>query len=137
MASLVDAAKATGALHELTGRLHAELTNGELDFSRLVMLADFVAEKGDMLATAFHEVDVALSRHLAGEERATAPASSEAERTGTAADDQSRNGSDSYGRLTREELYEQAREAAIPGRSTMSKPELIEALQGTKAARKP
>jgi DNA end-binding protein Ku len=39
-----------------------------------------------------------------------------------------RNGSDDLERLDREELYRRAQEAGVPGRSTMSKDELVKAL---------
>ena len=38
------------------------------------------------------------------------------------------DGDDELGGLTREELYERAQERDVPGRSSMSKKELIEAL---------
>ena len=47
-----------------------------------------------------------------------------------AADDGAADDGDDLGELSRDELYERAQEAGVPGRSSMSKDELIDALSG-------
>ena len=198
MGSLASAAKAAEQLHELSGRLCTELTDGRGDFTRLVTLADEIGEKGDVLAEAFHEVDQLLTRLVSGDgpvvsdPAASDPAEAHAETeeasvpeeigcelraivrrlsdlerrleednsrqlgaaraeaagedvpdegvttngTATGREDarkrstlsgESGNGAEAYDRLTREQLYNWAQEAAVPGRSRMSKDQLVDA----------
>jgi hypothetical protein len=68
MASLREAAEITSELNELTGQLHSELSNGGGDFGRMVELADAISRQADELATAFAQVDEALTRSAEEEE---------------------------------------------------------------------
>ncbi len=198
MASLANAAEAAKDLHQLSGRLHAELVEGSGDFTRLVRIADAVGEKGDVLAAAFHEVDHVLSALIRGDgpvavepaddgtssdaatakppagshgviselrailerlsdverelrddhardlgpDAASAAAEDESHHPagtagsaagrrngGTGASGHAGNGGLVYDRLTRAQLYNWAQEADLPGRSRMSKDELVEALR--------
>jgi len=65
MASLKDAVQLTTQLNDLTQQLHAELTEGDVDFERMVELADEISEHSDVLAGAFTRVNEALQEPLA------------------------------------------------------------------------
>src|SRR5947207_158666 len=52
MPTLKDAALMTSELDRLGAELHAELTEGEIDFEKMVRLADSISENADRLAAA-------------------------------------------------------------------------------------
>ena len=64
MASLKDTVNLTSQLTELTNQLHSELTEGEVDFEKMVQIADEISEHADNLAAAFTRVNEALSEPL-------------------------------------------------------------------------
>src|SRR4051794_41824935 len=64
MASLKDTVNLTSQLTELTNQLHAELTEGEVDFEKMVQIADQISEQADDLASAFARVNEALQAPL-------------------------------------------------------------------------
>src|SRR3954469_12584956 len=64
MASLKDTVNLTSQLTELTQLLHNELTEGEVDFEKMVELADEISENADNLASAFARVNEALLEPL-------------------------------------------------------------------------
>ena len=64
MASLKDTVNLTSQLTELTNQLHSELTEGEVDFEKMVRLADEISEHADSLAAAFSRVNEALTEPL-------------------------------------------------------------------------
>src|SRR4051794_31426035 len=64
MASLKDTVNLTSQLTELTNQLHAELTEGEVDFEKMVQIADQISEQADDLAAAFARVNEALQGPL-------------------------------------------------------------------------
>src|SRR6186997_1334464 len=64
MASLKDTVNLTSQLTELTNQLHSELTEGEVDFEKMVQIADEISEQADTLAAAFTRVNEALSEPL-------------------------------------------------------------------------
>src|SRR3954463_8209920 len=64
MASLKDTVNLTSQLTELTNQLHSELTEGEVDFEKMVQLADEISENADSLAAAFSRVNEALTEPL-------------------------------------------------------------------------
>src|SRR3954469_4248103 len=64
MASLKDTVNLTSQLTELTNQLHSELTEGEVDFEKMVQIADEISEHADNLAAAFTRVNEALSDPL-------------------------------------------------------------------------
>jgi hypothetical protein len=64
MASLKDTVNLTSQLTELTNQLHAELTEGEVDFEKMVTIADEISEHADSLAAAFTRVNEALAEPL-------------------------------------------------------------------------
>src|SRR5205085_8910347 len=59
MASLKDAVNLTTQLNELTQQLHSELTEGDVDFEKMVRLSDEISEHADSLASAFTRVNEA------------------------------------------------------------------------------
>jgi len=61
MQTLKDAATMTSELDRLGEELHAELTTGEIDFEKMVKLADSISETADRLAGAFSAMAGALS----------------------------------------------------------------------------
>jgi hypothetical protein len=64
MSTLKDAAAATQELVELATQLHEELVDGDVEFARMVELADRIGARADALADAFSEVDKSLSAQL-------------------------------------------------------------------------
>jgi hypothetical protein len=66
MATLKDLTSMTGDLDRLGGELHAELTEGDIDFRKMVVLADAISESADKLAEAFDTMGSALSATLNG-----------------------------------------------------------------------
>jgi hypothetical protein len=64
MATLKEATELTSELTELTQELHSELTDGEVDFDRIIDLADRISEQADGLATAFTTVNEALAERI-------------------------------------------------------------------------
>jgi hypothetical protein len=66
MASLKDAAQLTNEITELAGQLHAELTDGDVDFEKMVSLADQIGERCDSVASTFATFNDALTQTLQG-----------------------------------------------------------------------
>jgi hypothetical protein len=66
MATLKDAGTLTSRLHELTGELHAELTEREVDFAQMVSLADEIRGHAEALSATFSRIDEALSSEING-----------------------------------------------------------------------
>ena len=66
MPSLKDLAAHTSRLDQLATALHAELTAGSIDFSKMVGLADDIGQHSDRLATAFTTMAEALESSLDG-----------------------------------------------------------------------
>ena len=65
MASLKETAEQlTDQLEELVGQLRSELTNGKVDFEKLVSLADELSESADGLAETFNSVNETLMQRL-------------------------------------------------------------------------
>lgn len=65
MASLKDTAEQlTSPLEDLVGKLRSELTNGNVDFDKLVSIADDLSEKADELAETFTNVNETLMQRL-------------------------------------------------------------------------
>jgi len=65
MPTLKDVAQLTSEVDRLSGELHAELTEGEIDFEKMVQLADSVSERADRLAASFQTMAQALDASLA------------------------------------------------------------------------
>jgi hypothetical protein len=133
MANLSDVEQVTRRLAQLASELRAEITERDGDFGRMVALADEIGESADQVAATLARIDDVLARRLAehrpGEAdeeetqgdltEALSPRHRSGERTTEEGNEE----------LTREELYARARAAGIPGRSKMSRDELIEALR--------
>lgn len=64
MASLKDVQQLSQELEELVSQLNSELQNGEVDFERLVSIADDLSERADGLAETFGSVNDALMQRL-------------------------------------------------------------------------
>jgi uncharacterized protein YoxC len=65
MASLKETAgQLTNELEDLVGQLRSELTNGNVDFDKLVSIADDLSEKADGLAETFTSVNDTLMQRL-------------------------------------------------------------------------
>jgi len=67
MATLKDLSSMTSELDRLGGELHAELTEGDIDFRKMVALADQITENAEKLADAFDSMGSALETTLDGE----------------------------------------------------------------------
>src|SRR5688500_14359051 len=133
MATLRDAAQVAQQLEELAARLKSELTDGDVDFTALMRLADEAGESADALASTFAAMDEALMQRLTG--RAADEEAGSANEGGTERRQRqrqrrqqpARRGGDEEGE-TKDELLERAREAGIEGRSAMSKDDLRKAV---------
>src|ERR1051326_4511312 len=68
MASLKDTVNLTSQLSELTNQLHGELTEGDVDFEKMIEIADQISEHADSLASAFARVNEALTEPLSHSE---------------------------------------------------------------------
>ena len=66
MATLKDLSMMTSELDRLGGELHTELTEGDIDFQKMVALADTIGETADKLAKAFNTMSLALVETLNG-----------------------------------------------------------------------
>jgi hypothetical protein len=64
MASLKDTEQLAQNLEDLVGQLRKELGNGEVDFDKLVALADELSEQADGLAETFNTVNDTLMQRL-------------------------------------------------------------------------
>ena len=83
MPSLKDLAAVTGRLDQLTTELHAELTQGNVDFRKMVGLADDIGEHIDRLASAFTTMADALDSTLDGHgENGSGPSSEASDESG-------------------------------------------------------
>ena len=67
MPSLKDVASVTNSLEQLASRLHAELTDGDIDFEKMERLADGISEEADRLASAFSTMAKALKESFDGD----------------------------------------------------------------------
>jgi hypothetical protein len=128
MASLRDAQQLTEELRNRADELHGELTDGEVDFKKITQLADQLGAAADRVATTFQRVNDAFDQSEEGEDGDSGNGGqslTEALSPGA----QGQQGSDTGEGPSREELYERAKKADIPGRSEMSKDELVRALK--------
>jgi hypothetical protein len=64
MASLKDAEQLTKSLEDQVGQLRSELTNGKVDFEKLVSIADQISESADGIAETFSNVNDALMSRI-------------------------------------------------------------------------
>jgi hypothetical protein len=128
MAALKDVSKVVEELEQRVRRLDEEVARGGTDdLVQVIGLADEVAEFADSLASTFAQIDEALSRRL---EDARAGAKKRQTRRPSAGRRAARPATaDAEDEPTKSDLLEQAKEAAIPGRSSMTKDELAEAVE--------
>lgn len=135
MARLSDAANLTDELERRVRRLREEIAQGESDLGQLVVLADDVAAYADSLAARFAAIDrqiVGLAEVKPGSSPGEKPPSQRRKTKRQSGRGGQRRRSSTLRRTeepTVTELLEQAKEAAIPGRSSMSKDELAEAVE--------
>ena len=64
MPALKDVTVLTKKIDELAGQLHAELTEGGIDFEQMVRLADEISSSADRLAASFNTMAKALAESL-------------------------------------------------------------------------
>lgn len=64
MASLKDTDQLAEQLEELAGQLRSELSNGNVDFEKLVSIADQLSEQADGLAETFTSVNDTLMQRI-------------------------------------------------------------------------
>jgi len=89
MASLKDTEQLAQQLEEIVGRLRSELTNGNVDFSKLVSIADELSEAADGLAETFNSVNDTLMQRL---EQVKSGGGSQSRRSGSQASESSKAG---------------------------------------------
>jgi hypothetical protein len=64
MASLKDTEQLTSKLEDLVGELRSELSNGSVDFQKVVSLADELSEHADGVAETFSSLNDTLMQGL-------------------------------------------------------------------------
>ncbi len=64
MASLKDTEQLTKKLEDIVGELRSELTNGSVDFQKVVALADELGEQADGVAETFNNLNETLMQGL-------------------------------------------------------------------------
>jgi hypothetical protein len=64
MATLRETVNVADQLTELSQQLRAELTDGDVDFDKMIQIADEISEQADELASAFERVNEALGGPL-------------------------------------------------------------------------
>jgi hypothetical protein len=64
MASLKDTEQLTSKLDDIVGELRSELSNGNVDFQKVVSLADELGEKADGVAETFNNLNETLMQGL-------------------------------------------------------------------------
>ena len=64
MASLKDTEQLTSKLEDLVGELRSELSNGNVDFQKIVSLADELSEQADGVAETFNSLNDTLMQRL-------------------------------------------------------------------------
>ena len=74
MPSLKDLTALTSRLDKLAGELHSELTEGSIDFNKMVELAEDIGISSDRLAAAFKTMAGALETSLGGSDYDAEPA---------------------------------------------------------------
>jgi hypothetical protein len=129
MATLKDATRLTEELEELAGRIHRELTEGKVDFTEMVRLADDLGESADSVASTFAAIDEALAQLLPGRARDQAETARGARRRAEEGRDVAAKATAEAEELTKDELLERAKAVGVEGRSAMSKEELAEAVR--------
>jgi methyl-accepting chemotaxis protein len=123
MASIKDAQQIVQSLKERVEQLQEEVSSGEMDFSAVVKFADEIGEAADRVAMTFQKVNDAFEQQGEEGENGNGGGQSLTEALSP------RSVSDGADSMSREELYERARKADIPGRSEMSKDQLVRALK--------
>ncbi len=130
MASLKDAQALTQRVRKRADELHRALRDDDIDFARVVALADELGDAADRVASTFQTVDDALAERLGGESNGPERTSGRgAQQNSDDADGSTGEESRPGDSITRQELLQRARKSGIRGRSEMSKDELIDALQ--------
>jgi len=141
MATLKQAGQVmTEQLRERTDRLASAMEGGAPDFAQIARLADAVGELADFIGETFSDLEQTLMGRLRGDS-----ASDHEEDTRNSQEDEPRgeqqqrqpgqNGS-GVEDVTKEELLERAREVNVPGRSSMSKEELAQAVEAEESVTK-
>ena len=64
MATLKDTEQLTSKLEDIVGELRSELTNGNVDFQKIVSLADELGEQADGVAETFNNLNETLMQGL-------------------------------------------------------------------------
>lgn len=64
MASLKDTQQLTKELEDLVGQIRSELSDGNVDFDKLVEMTDQLSERSDSLAETFSSINDALMERL-------------------------------------------------------------------------
>ena len=132
MANL-NAANLTEDLEQRIRRLREEIDGGQYDFGQLVVLADDVAASADSLASTFIAIDQQLGGLLEtiGESTATqrSRGKRQTKRRGAKRATKRARRAAPTEESTKSDLLDQAKEAAIAGRTSMSKDELAEAVE--------
>jgi methyl-accepting chemotaxis protein len=83
MASLKDTEQLTSKLDDLVGALRSELSNGNVDFQKIVSLADELGEQADGFAETFNNLDETLMQGLDRVKSGAKSRSSNGEKSGS------------------------------------------------------
>jgi hypothetical protein len=140
MARLADVERVIRRLRKLAGELRAEARGFGGDFKRMVETADEIGRLADDLAMTLGRIDKLLIAHLAERPPGEIEEALQ-DRTGAGLLDAlsprraigGEGGDGDMEALTKDQLYARARAAGIPGRSKMSRTQLLQALRSHRA----
>jgi hypothetical protein len=125
----------TRQLRERVDGLVTAVDDEGSDLAEIVRRADAVGELADAVAEIYRDIDERLERGLddgSGPDDEDAPSQQEAE---SRRERGGQNG-ESTEDVTKEELLERAREVEVPGRSSMTKDELTQAVEAEESLTK-
>jgi len=129
----------TTELRERVERLASAVEDDGVDFTEIAHLADAVGELADTISETYTDLEQTLMNAVHAESasgRQAGDSRQEQEEQGRGEQQQPVQGGDTAEERTKEELLEQAREDNIPGRSSMSKEELAQAVEAEESMTK-
>ena len=140
MATLKQAGEViTTELRERVERLVSAVEDDAVDLTEIALLADAVGELADTISETYIDLEQTLMRAVQAESASEPQAGdSRQEEQGRGAQQQQQpapNGGTADD-VTKEELLEQARDVNIPGRSSMTKEELAQAVEAEESVTK-
>jgi hypothetical protein len=127
----------TRQLRERVDRLVSAIEDNEPDFTDIAGLADAVGELAETIGETYSDLEQTLMRGLQGDSGSEHEEDvSRQEPRGEQWHQQSEESDSTVEEVTKEELLERAREVNVQGRSSMSKEELVRAVEAEESLTK-